>query len=381
MRPGQIVPNFIVDAYVYDRQGVTNLNIFGPTINTGTRSYQIAKVDEVSDKLQHVSFHPTAEEQRQMDERKGVDSELIVSYDVEHPDDAGLLQIDDKFFAHYFSPDENQYTPLDKHIIFVIDISGSMSGRKMDQTREAFKTIIVQLHKKDTFLLLLFDNDLEYWPESSEPVSGTENNKREAISYANRKLFAEGGTNIAGAVTNACTILRQQNNPLGSNLVMFLTDDEPTEGETDSRRIISKVLDVSAGQVTIYSLAIGDNLDYGLLEALAYKTGGNVVRIYETDDAAKQFTEFYYTIGTPIMRNVDIEYPSDVVNTDTVTETHYEQYFSGSEKVIVGQLVDNMNNISSFEATVTAEAQKAHPQLKKSPWQQLALLITNSQLK
>ena len=361
MRPGQVVPDFKVDVYVYDKQGVKDLSVFEPTIkNANTVGYQIVEVDEVSDKLQYVSFHPTADQQRQMDEKIGVDSEFIVSYDVEHPDDAGLLQIDDKFFAHYFSPEESQYTPLDKHIIFVIDISGSMSGNnKMKHTRDAFITIIRQLREKDTFLLLLFDDEQEYWPSSKEPVHATEANKNTAVEYAKGKLYADGGTNIADAVTTACRILREQNNPLGSNLVMFLTDGEPTAGETDSGKITSKTLDAAAGQVTIYSLAFGYNLDYGLLEMLSYKTGGIVVRIYDSDDATKQLTEFYSTIGTPIMRNIDIEYPNDIVKSDTVTETHFMQHFTGSELVIVGQLVDTVNEVLSFEATVKAEAQRS----------------------
>ena len=44
----------------------------------------------------------------------GISGDFRVSYDVEHPDDAGLVQVEDEYFAHYFSPNEVNYSPLGK---------------------------------------------------------------------------------------------------------------------------------------------------------------------------------------------------------------------------------------------------------------------------
>jgi len=357
MRPGQIVPDFRVDVYVYDKQNIKDLTIFEPSLSTNSFEYQIAEVKQLSPYLQHVKFYPTPEQQRQMNKDVGVDRDLIISYDVEHEDNGGLLQVEgDKYFAHYFSPREQGYEALNKHIAFVIDISGSMSGRKMSQTRDAFRTILSQLRSRDTFLLLLFDDITEVWPLSEEPLLATSANINEAQRFAEKKLYARGGTNIASAVVQACNILRVQKNPLGSSLVMFLTDGQANVGVTNVNDIVAIVTDAAAGDVAVFSLAFGNRADFELLEKLAYRTGGNVHKIYEEGNAVSQLTNFYSSIGTPLMYNVAIEYPQDIVDMATVTDTSFKQHFRGSEIVVVGQLISAVVDVAeSFEAVVTAE--------------------------
>jgi secreted protein with Ig-like and vWFA domain len=60
----------------------------------------------------------------------------------------------DGYFVHFFSPPELE--PLPKHVIFVLDVSGSMHGRKMEQLREAMDAILQELRPGDFFNLIEF---------------------------------------------------------------------------------------------------------------------------------------------------------------------------------------------------------------------------------
>ena len=87
------------------------------------------KVDEYFTKVEYV---PEDVDQN-VDEWK-----FIVNYDVKRPKGGNEVQIGAGRFVHHFSPKD--LPPLVKHVIFVIDVSGSMSGRKLKQTSDAMVT-------------------------------------------------------------------------------------------------------------------------------------------------------------------------------------------------------------------------------------------------
>ena len=51
------------------------------------------------------------------------------------------------YFVHYFSPEG--LAPAHKNVVFVIDVSGSMSGLKISQTKDAMRTILVDIREGD----------------------------------------------------------------------------------------------------------------------------------------------------------------------------------------------------------------------------------------
>ena len=62
--------------------------------------------------------------------------------------------------------------PNRKNVVFVIDVSGSMSGTKIQQTREAMDTILDQLREGDTFNIATFHRSVESWkPGTLVPVN------------------------------------------------------------------------------------------------------------------------------------------------------------------------------------------------------------------
>ena len=68
-------------------------------------------------------------------------------------------QVNDGYFVHFFSPSELK--PLKKHAIFVLDVSGSMDGRKIEQLREAMAAILDDLNEGDYFNLIAFSSEVK----------------------------------------------------------------------------------------------------------------------------------------------------------------------------------------------------------------------------
>lgn len=69
------------------------------------------------------------------------------------------LQVDEGYFVHFFAP---EFLPkLRKHVVFVLDYSGSMEGRKLDQLKEAMTKILSDISDDDYFSVVIFQSYVE----------------------------------------------------------------------------------------------------------------------------------------------------------------------------------------------------------------------------
>jgi secreted protein with Ig-like and vWFA domain len=62
------------------------------------------------------------------------------------------------YFVHFFAPENLK--PLRKHVVFVLDTSGSMWGRRMEQLKKAMSKILADLSTEDFFNILTFSSDV-----------------------------------------------------------------------------------------------------------------------------------------------------------------------------------------------------------------------------
>jgi len=62
------------------------------------------------------------------------------------------------YFVHFFAPPKLK--PLQKHVVFVLDVSGSMAGRKIAQLKEAMVEILNDLNSNDYLNMIIFSTDV-----------------------------------------------------------------------------------------------------------------------------------------------------------------------------------------------------------------------------
>lgn len=60
---------------------------------------------------------------------------------------------------HFYAPTNLKTLP--KHVLFVLDISGSMAGRKIEQLREALIQILGDVSSGDFISLILFSDSAQ----------------------------------------------------------------------------------------------------------------------------------------------------------------------------------------------------------------------------
>ncbi|XP_043742362.1 inter-alpha-trypsin inhibitor heavy chain H4 isoform X1 [Cervus elaphus] len=344
VRPQQLVKHLQMDIHIFEPQGISFLETESTFL---TNKLAEALTTSQNKTKAHIRFKPTLSQQQKSPEKQDtvLDGNFIVRYDVDRTVSGGSIQIENGYFVHYFAPDSLSTIP--KNVIFVIDKSGSMMGRKITQTREALIKILSDLSPHDQFNLISFNAEATKWKPLLVPAS-TEN-VNEAKSYATG-IQAQGGTNINDAMLMAVQLLEKANReellPAGSvTLIILLTDGDPTAGETNPSKIQKNVRKAINGQHSLFCLGFGFDVSYSFLEKMALENGGLARRIYEDSDSALQLQDFYQQVANPLMTSVAFEYPSNAV--ELVTQDAFRVFFKGSELVVAGKLRDQSPDVLS----------------------------------
>ncbi|KAM6947541.1 inter-alpha-trypsin inhibitor heavy chain H3-like isoform 1-T1 [Lycodopsis pacificus] len=353
VKPKQPVQEFQIVTNIYEPQGIA----FVEATATFLTNELLPLVEKtVTDTKAHISFSPTLEQQRKCPGCEGtiIDGDFIIKYDVKRKEGLGELQIVNGYFVHFFAPSDLPRVP--KNVAFVIDRSGSMSGTKMAQTRDALAAILKDLHEEDHFALILFDNEITTWKDSL--TKATKGNVTEAIAYI-RKLRDNGATNINDAVLRAVSMLererRDKNLPERSaDMIILLTDGMPNNGESNLKKIQENVGSAIGGKMTLFSLGFGNDVDYSFLDVMSRQNKGVARRIFVGSDAAVQLQGFYEEVASPLLLEVDLRYPDQAVG--FLTKNHYSQLFNGSEIVVAGRLTDS--DMDNFLVEVFAQGPK-----------------------
>ncbi|KAM9536020.1 inter-alpha-trypsin inhibitor heavy chain H3-like isoform 8-T8 [Salvelinus alpinus] len=341
-RPMQPVADFKIDVYINERPGIHFLEITGG-LSTKALANAITKTHASSEAWVH--FYPSKEQQSQCEScgEQGLNGDLVIAYDVHRKTSMGDLNESKGYFVHHFAPSDLPRIP--KNVVFIIDRSGSMHGRKMEQTREALLKILGDLAEDDHFGLITFDSSVSTWRKELLPAN--QDNLEAAKSFA-RHIHERGATDINAAVLEGTAMLNRHPKEGSVSLLILLTDGDPTTGETNLEKIHKNIKEAIGKKFPLYCLGFGMDVNFDFLEKMALENSGVGRRIYTDSDAALQLQGFYEEVATPLLTDVQMVYLGGA----NLTQTNFSQYYNGSEIVVAGQIPDN--NIEMFTAEVIA---------------------------
>ncbi|NWZ79327.1 ITIH3 inhibitor, partial [Poecile atricapillus] len=343
VKPKQLVKDFEIEVDIFEPQGITELEAEGTFI---TNELQNTIKKTFSGKKGHVFFKPTLDQQRTCANcsESVLDGDFTVRYDVKRttPDN---LQIVNGYFVHFFAP--TNLPKLSKNIIFVLDTSGSMHGREMEQTKEALLKILDDIKEDDFFNFVLFDSEISTWKETL--IKATPENLDEARKFV-QQISADGLTNLHGGLTRGIDILNAAHEEnlvpkRSASIIIMLTDGQPNVGISNTQEIEKAVKKAIDGRYTLYNLGFGSGVDYSFLERMALENKGLARRIYPDSDAALQLQGFYDEVSNPMLIDVELNYPENEIS--DLTTNSFKHFYDGSEIVVAGRFVDsNQNHLS-----------------------------------
>ncbi len=236
----------------------------------------------------------------------------------------------DGYFLLFLSPqlEWERSKVLPKDIVFVFDRTGSMSGEKIEQAKEALKFCVERLNPNDRFNVIAFNESPDLlWRDLR---LATEDNKREAIRFA-EQLTAQGGTNINEALLTAIPLLTDRERP---RFVMFLTDGLPTVGETNVDRISENVRKANEARVRIFVFGVGYDVNAVFLDRLANENGGASIYVRPSESVEAKITDLFSLLSEPVLTDVQVTF--DGVRVRDVYPKQVPDLFKGTEVVLAG---------------------------------------------
>ncbi|XP_017305526.1 inter-alpha-trypsin inhibitor heavy chain H3 isoform X7 [Ictalurus punctatus] len=348
-QPMQTVADFKIDVYINEHPGISYLEVKGG-LKTQELSSAVISTLAASTNEAWVSFYPTREQQTTCKAcgENGLNGDLLVEYDVKRPKQNGELKASSGYFVHYFAPTDIPQIP--KNVVFIIDRSGSMHGRKMTQTHLAMLKILGDLAQDDYFGLIIFDSAVDVW--KAELLQAKEINLKQAKDFV-KSITDRGATDINAAVLKGVEMITKYPRKGSASILILLTDGDPTSGETNTARIQENIKEAIGGKFPLYCLGFGFDVNFDFLEKMALENDGVARRIYEDSDADLQLQGFYEEVATPLLTDVQLNY----IGAANLTQTSFRQYYNGSEIVVSGKITDN--SLETLQTEVIAISKSA----------------------
>jgi len=182
-------------------------------------------------------------------------------------------------------------------MIFVLDCSGSMSGKPIDKAKQAITRALKKLQPNDTFQVIRFSNNASQL--GPNPVPATPENIRKAVQYV-ENLHGSGGTMMIEGIKAA---LDFGHDPKRFRLVSFMTD-----GYIGNEAEILAAIHQRLGASRIFSFGVGSSVNRYLLDRMAKLGKGAVAYIGLDDSAGEVVDEFYDRISHPALTDVTIDW-------------------------------------------------------------------------
>src|SRR5436190_12996055 len=301
-------------------------SVYSPThsvnIERPDNKHAIVKL-EVKDSI------PTTDFRLLFDSADGKLGASVISY---RPD-----KDDEGFFLLLASPEikstGDERPP--KTVIFVVDRSGSMSGKKIAQAKEALKFVLNNLRQGDTFNIVAYDSTVEsFRPELQKYDDET---RKAALGFV-EGLYAGGSTNIDGALSTALAMIKDELRP---NFVLFLTDGLPTVGERNEGKITANAKQNNKLRTRMINFGVGYDVNSRLLDRLSRDNFGQSEYVRPDEDIEAHVSSVYGKLAAPVMTEakvkIDVEGAGEYGGVSRVYPKEVHDLFAGEQLVVVGR--------------------------------------------
>lgn len=224
-----------------------------------------------------------------------------------------------------------------KTVMFVLDRSGSMSGKKIEQAKAALKFVLNNLRENDLFNIVVYDGNVESYKPELEKF--TEETRKAALGFV-ESIYAGGGTNINGALTSALSQLKDNSRP---NYVIFLTDGLATVGETNEAKIVAAARAGNTVRARLLNFGVGYDVNSRLLDRISRDNFGQSEYVRPDEDIEAHVSTVYNRISSPVMTDVAVNFELDGIKAEDgppvsrVYPKSVYDIFEGEQLVLVGR--------------------------------------------
>lgn len=241
-------------------------------------------------------------------------------------------QGEDGFFLLNISPgfvsDKDQL--INKDITFVLDVSGSMAGEKMEQAKKALKFCVANLNDNDKFEIIRFSTLSSAL--FGKRVVANKSNRYDANKFID-DLKAIGGTNMEEALGLACI---EKADPTRPHMIVFITDGKPTIGKTKNEELLKQISTSNSDNTRIFTFGIGDEINTHLLDLITEQTRAYRSYISPDEDIEVKVSNFFTKVSSPVLTDLHLT-ASGSGKIEEIFPLNLPDLFKGSSITVLGR--------------------------------------------
>lgn len=225
-------------------------------------------------------------------------------------------------------------------MVFVVDRSGSMNGKPIEQAREAVERGLRRLETGDSFQVIDFADNASQL--GSRPLELTVESLRAGLRYV-KGLDSKGGTMMLNGLRTALDFPHDEER---LRFVAFLTD-----GFIGNERDILSALDERLGDSRVFSFGVGSSPNRFLMDEMAVLGRGAAAYVGLNDPAGEVMDLFFDRVSRPALRDVEIEW-SEGAQVEEVYPARLPDVFVGRPLIVTGRFR------GEFEAPITVRGRR-----------------------
>ena len=190
-------------------------------------------------------------------------------------------------------------------MVIVLDRSGSMQGRKLEDARRAVLKLLSNLSAKDRFALVTYSEGVHI---ASGLVNVTQDNRVHLVSAVNG-VRAGGGTNLGAGLQVGINMLRTPNRSHNAARVILISDGLANRGITDPESLTGIASAAVESEFAVSTVGVGVDFNEQLMTAIADRGTGNYYYLENPAAFAEVFQKEFYNTQTASITGLKIQIP------------------------------------------------------------------------
>lgn len=235
---------------------------------------------------------------------------------------------------------------LSRRVVMVMDRSGSMQGKKIEQAKSALRFALGKLRPQDAFNLVTFSDRVETF--APEPVAASPDNRKRAEAFVD-DIVADGGTNINEAMKTGLAMFPEKSS---GNTLLFFTDGLPTVGERSQERITKNAVEVNSKKARTFVFGVGYDVDVPFLDQLSLELRGDADYVRPDEDIEVKTSQFVAKTNAPVLENLKLALTGTKTGEIYPKPDALPDLFAGSQLILVGRYTGE----GAIKLTLTGEA-------------------------
>jgi Ca-activated chloride channel homolog len=272
-----------------------------------------------------------------LNDKNGGNKDFIVQYKLAgNQIESGIIVYEDPHGEQYFlgmmQPPErvapDNIPP--REYIFIVDVSGSMSGFPLEISKRLMKELLNGLKPKDKFNIVQFAGGSSTY--SKESLYATPENVTKAINYMDN-FSGGGGTELLNALHTA---MAQNTSEEYSRSFVILTD-----GYVSVEKETFDYIRNNLGQANFFAFGIGSSVNRYIIEGMAHVGMGEPFIATNQKEAVKQANKMLHHISSPVL--TQISYNLSSIEAYDLLPDKIPDLFASRPIIISGKFKGNLS--------------------------------------